>query len=174
MATLPFFRLSAPLGLVMDQRVLDGWELLADVPLLEGVSLELVPLRKHPKNPASKGGWVPGGVSQKELHRQAWSRGRPAGQRHAERLLTLQSQMPWKWEEYNERTPELVFPGTLWLPRKPTLYELQSTYGEGEWPKPSKECPTAIPVLRKEYWGWQLSFHSGDHWGYNQMLVVWK
>lgn len=166
MAQLPSFRLSAPQGFVLDQRTLDGWDLLADVPLREGISLELAPVLRNGEE----------GVSQDVLRARAHKLGGLTGQRHAERLLTLVDRIPRAWEEFGQNG--LIFPGTLWLPRQRTIYELEEMYG-WDWPEAPNpweptECPIAIPLLRNWGSGWRLEFRSGDSWGCAQRIVRWR
>lgn len=95
--------LSAPTDFIYDKR-LDGWKLLADVPLEGNQTLELAEFLRDGKP------YVNGEV----MLSRAMELGNMAGQCHAERVLGLAGKIPESWRVF-----VLVFPGTVW----------QSTHG---------------------------------------------
>lgn len=109
--------LSNPTSLINDKRE-DGWKLIEDVPLEGTPTLELVEFRKDGEDY----------VNGETMLSRAKELGNMAGQRHAERLLSMASQIPKSWRDFY-----LVFPGTVWQDTDgnrnvPYLY-----WSGGEW-----------------------------------------
>lgn len=90
--------LSVPTDFVDDKRM-DGWKLLADVPLVGEPALELAEFLRDGES------YVKGEI----MLLRATELGQMAGQRHAERMLGLVSKIPESWRDF-----VLVFPGTVW------------------------------------------------------------
>ncbi len=90
--------LSLPTDLIHDRRKA-GWTPLEDVPLVGTPTLELAEFLKDGED------YVNGEV----MLSRAKELGNMAGQRHAERMLTMASQIPESWQGFY-----LVFPGTVW------------------------------------------------------------
>ncbi len=90
--------LAPPADFVYDKRK-DGWTLLADVPLVGNPTLELAEFLRGDEQR----------VNGEVMLSRAKELGNCAGQRHAERMLALASQIP-----ESRRAFYLVFPGTVW------------------------------------------------------------
>ena len=109
--------LSFPTDLINDKRK-EGWTLLEDVPLEGTPELEAVGFLKDGEEC----------VKGETILSRAKELGNLCGQRHAERLLAVASQIPVSWRE-----SYFVFPGTLWQDAGGRRSVSYLRWGDGMW-----------------------------------------